>query len=82
MEDIKLEKPALYQRLEKYFRPALNWEECELPLSSADFYAKVKEVLPEYFNTWGDLEEILISLNYRQEYNEYNQKWFWLVNPS
>ena len=82
MEGNHFEKPVLYQRLEQYFSPALNWEECELPLSSADFYSKVREVLPQYFPDWASLEEVLIDLNYKQMYNEHNQKWYWLVNPS
>lgn len=76
------ENAVLFQRLEQCFTPAKSWQECQLPLTSAEFWQKVSEEMPGYFNDFAHFEGVILQLHYIRSYNEHNHKWYWLVNPA
>ncbi|SDG67759.1 hypothetical protein SAMN05421827_109128 [Pedobacter terrae] len=81
MSEPKYPNSVLFQQLERFFSPAADWESCEMPMSTPEFFEKIHEVLPGYFEDSERIREILEAAHYQYAFNENNKKYYWLVNP-
>lgn len=82
-EDQKYENVILLQRVELIFSPAKNWQTCTMPMTTDEMVAKVFEELGMYFDGNSSLViKIMEDLHVRYEFNEFNTKMYWLINPA
>lgn len=82
-EDQQYENAALYQRIELIFAPAQNWQTCTMPMTTDEMVAKILDELGIYFQGNSILViKVMEDLNFRYEFNEYNNKMYWLINPA
>ncbi|MGY4385654.1 hypothetical protein ACVWYN_002700 [Pedobacter sp. UYP24] len=72
---------VLFQRVEQIYMPAQNWQLCTMPLTSDQLIEAINVALPGYFDNTEKIFQIFEELNFRYERNEFNNKYYWLVNP-
>jgi hypothetical protein len=69
----------LIHRLETIFTPAKSWENSELQVNTSQLLEIVQQKYPALFSE-EKLHELMLELHYIYSYNEYNNKYYWLVN--
>lgn len=81
-DDQRFPDHVLFQRVEQIYSPAKDWPSCEMPLTTEHLIAAVGESLPGFFDDPELILRIFTELHFRYIKNEFNNKFYWLVNAA
>lgn len=81
-EEAKYPDHVLLQLIESVYQPAPDWEHCSLPLTTDQIVKNLLQYFPGKFYDSNQVRELLKQLHIKYVFNEYNRKYYWLVNPA
>ena len=72
----------LMQLIESIYKPAVDWPDCTMPLTTDQIVQNILEHFPGKFEERDQVTRLLNELHIPYSFNEHNRKWYWLVNPA